>query len=197
MEYDFDQVIERRGTDSIKWGVYSDDVIPMWVADMDFRSAEPVIQALRRRINHAVFGYSRPTQRLTSALQDRMKQLYQWEVKEQEIFFLPGIVTGLNIAFQAFASPGHGILVQPPVYFHFLRDPVQHGSVLNDPPSVRRHDTYEIDFDQFEKAITDRTRIFVLCNPHNPVGRVYTRSELGKIADICLRHLILLGHYLL
>jgi cystathionine beta-lyase len=108
------------------------------------------------------------------------------------VVFLPGIVTGLNIAFQAFCNPGEGILAQPPVYFHFLRDPVRHGRVLQDPPLVQNGDSYEIDFDRFEKAITGQTRIFVLCNPHNPVGRVYTKAELEHMAKICLRHRLVL-----
>lgn len=192
MDYDFDQVIERRGTDCIKWGRFPDDVIPLWVADMDFRSAEPIIQALHQRIDHGVFGYTQPTKELRLALQDRLKGLYQWEVKAEEILFLPGIVTGLNVAVQAYAGAGDGILVQPPVYFHFFRDPLQHGRMVMDPPLTRRGDSYEIDFDQFEKSITGQTKVFILCNPHNPVGRVFTRPELEKIADICLRHQLII-----
>ncbi len=192
MQYDFDQPVERRGTDCIKWGFYPDDVIPLWVADMDFRSAEPIIQALHRRIDHGVFGYTRPTEALRHAVRDRMQDLYQWQVRDEEILFLPGVVCGLNIAIQAFAGPGEGVLAQPPVYFHFLKDPVHHGRALMDPPLVRSGDTYEIDFDQFEKAITDRTRLFILCNPHNPVGRVFTRTELENIADICLRRRLII-----
>jgi cystathionine beta-lyase len=192
MHYDLDRVTERRGTDSIKWGVYPDDVIPLWVADMDFRAAEPVIQALQQRSAHGIFGYSRPMPALRKALQDRLDRLYQWEISEDQILFLPGIVTGLNIAFQAFASPGDGVLVQPPVYFHFLKDPVHHDRAVSDPPLVKKGDTYEIDFDQFEKAITKQTRLFALCNPHNPVGRVYTKAELEKIAEICLRNQLII-----
>jgi len=188
MKYDFDQIIERRNTDSIKWNLYPEDVLPLWVADMDFVSADPILKALHQRVDHGVFGYSRPSQLLVCAIQQRMQRLYGWTVGEHAIVFLPGIVTGLNIAFQAFSAPGEAILAQPPVYFHFLRDPVLHGRVLQDPPVVQRGDTYEIDFDLFEKAITRETRLFVLCNPHNPVGRVYTKPELEKLAEICLRH---------
>jgi cysteine-S-conjugate beta-lyase len=188
MKYDFDQIIERRNTDSVKWGVYAEDVIPLWVADMDFVSADPIIKALQRRVDHRVFGYSRPSQALARAIQERLRRLYGWTTGEQNIIFLPGIVTALNVAFQAFAGPGEGILAQPPVYFHFLRDPVQHQRILQDPPLVQNGDSYEIDFDQFERAITKETRVFVLCNPHNPVGRVFTKTELEKIAAICLRH---------
>jgi cysteine-S-conjugate beta-lyase len=192
MKYDFDRIINRRGTDSIKWGMYPEDVLPMWVADMDFVSAEPIIAALRQRADHGVFGYSRPSQLLTFAIVERLRRLYGWEPGPQSILFLPGIVTGLNIAFQAFAAPGEAILAQPPVYFHFLRDPIQHGRILQDPPLVRTGDTYKIDFDRFEAAITGETRIFVLCNPHNPVGRVFTREELEKIAEICLRRRLII-----
>jgi cysteine-S-conjugate beta-lyase len=192
MKYDFDEIIERRDTDSIKWGIYPADVIPLWVADMDFRSADPIIRALKQRVEHGVFGYSRPSRALVSALRDRLQRLYEWEISEQEVIFLPGIVTGLNIALQTFAGGGEGVLVQPPVYFHFLRDPLHHGRVLQDPSLVKNGDSYEIDFDLFESAITSDTRIFILCNPHNPVGRVYTKVELEKIAEICLRHRLII-----
>ena len=188
MDYCFDEIVDRRGTNAVKWSTYPDDIIPMWVADMDFRSAEPIIRALRERVDHGVFGYTRPAPDLRRALQDRVKTVYQWEIHEEEILLLTGIVSGLNIAFQAFAGPGEGVLAQPPVYFHFLRDPVLHGRVLMDPPLARNGDTYEIDFERFEKSITQQTRLFVLCNPHNPVGRVFTRRELETVADICLRH---------
>ena len=188
MQYDFDRFIERRGTDSIKWGRYPEDVIPLWVADMDFPSPEPVIRALQHRLDHGVFGYSQPAPELKRVLQERLLDLYGWETKEEEILFVPGIVTGLNIAIQSYTAPGDGVLVQPPVYFHFFRDPIHHERVVQDPPLVRRGDTYEVDFEKFENAITGRTRLFILCNPHNPVGRAFTRSELERLAEICLRH---------
>jgi cysteine-S-conjugate beta-lyase len=188
MNYDFDEIIERRDTDSVKWGIFSRDVLPLWVADMDFRSAEPIIQALKCRMDHGVFGYSRPSERFTQAIQERMLRLYKWKIDSPAIVFIPGIVTGINIAIQAFSIPGEAILAQPPVYFHFFRDPVHHGRILQDPPLIQKGDSYEIDFDQFEDSITTNTRVFLLCNPHNPVGRVYTKAELEKLADICLRH---------
>jgi cystathionine beta-lyase len=188
MKYDFDAVIERRGTDSAKWGLYPEDVIPMWVADMDFVSADPIIRALHRRTDHGVFGYSLPSYALKELIRERMKRLYDWNVTLPDIVFVPGIVTGLNITFQAFAAEGEGILAQPPVYFHFLRDPVSHERILQDPPLVPKGNTYEIDFELFEDAINETTKVFVLCNPHNPVGRVFTKEELERIADICLRH---------
>jgi cystathionine beta-lyase len=188
MKYDFDKIVERRNTDSIKWRAYAEDVIPLWVADMDFVSADPIVRALRQRVDHGVFGYSRPLQGLSAAIQERLRRLYGWTIDEPGIVFMPGIVTALNVAFQAFAAPGEAVLAQPPVYFHFLRDPVQHSRILQDPPLVQNGDSYEIDFEQFERAITKDTRVFALCNPHNPVGRVFTKTELEQIAAICLRH---------
>jgi cysteine-S-conjugate beta-lyase len=188
VKYDFDEIIERGDTDSVKWGVYPKGVLPLWVADMDFISAEPIIRALKERSEHGIFGYSRPSRELIEVIRKRLRQLYGWKISGRQIIFIPGIVTGINIACQAFATPGEGVLAQPPVYFHFLRDPSWHGRVLHDPPVVPRGDSYEIDFDRFERAITRNTRLFLFCNPHNPVGRVYTIKELEKLAEICLRH---------
>jgi len=188
VKYDFDQIVERRDTDSVKWRVYSRETIPLWVADMDFKSADPIVQALDSRVDHGIFGYNYPSQELVYALQSRIQKLYQWKVAEHAVVFLPGTVSGINVAIQAYTEPGEGVLAQPPVYFHFLRDPVRHGRILQDPPLARNGDGYEIDFDRFERAITSNTRLFILCNPHNPVGRVYSKTELETIADICLRH---------
>ena len=192
MRYDFDRNIDRRGTDSYKWQKYDENVIPLWVADMDFVSAQPIVDALRQRVEHGVFGYGRPPAELNVVIRERLKRLYGWEVEAEEILFLPGVVSGLNLAFQVYAGPGDGVLVQPPVYSHFIRDPVIHGRVVSDPPLVATKDTYEIDFDALEQSITDRTRIFVLCNPHNPVARVFTRAELERLAEVCLRHRLII-----
>ena len=192
MKYDFDQVVERKGTDSIKWQRYGNEVIPLWVADMDFVSPEPIVKALHERVDHRVFGYGGPGEELISVIQERLKKLYGWDVLAEHIVFVPGVVTGLNLAFQLFADPGDGVLVQPPVYSHFITDPVIRGRTLIDPPLIKKGDTYEIDFDAFEKTITTRTRIYVLCNPHNPVGRVFRTDELERLADICIRHNILI-----
>jgi cystathionine beta-lyase len=188
MHYDFDRVRERRGTDSAKWGRYGEDVLPLWVADMDFVVAEPILEGLRKRVEHGFFGYARPAGELCQAIQERLRRLYLWDIQQDDIFFLPGLVTGLNLAFLGFAGPGEGALVQPPVYHHFVKDPLVRGRLVMDPPLVRKGDTYEIDFDDFERAITEKTRLFVLCNAHNPVGRVFTRKELERLAEISLRH---------
>jgi cystathionine beta-lyase len=188
MKYDFDRVIERKHTGSYKWDKFSSGVLPLWVADMDFISSQPIIQALHEAAQHGIFGYTYPAGELVQTIKERLKRLYGWQIKEEELIFLPGLVTGLNLAFHVYASPGDGILIQPPVYFHFVRDPVVHGRALQDPPLVQNGDTYQIDFEAFESSITSRTKVFLLCNPHNPVGRAFSREELEKVAEICLRH---------
>ena len=188
MRYDFDQIRERRGSDSIKWKKYGNEVLPLWVADMDFVCAEPILRALRCRVDQGFFGYTCPPEELRLLIREHLQRLYGWHIRDEELFFLPGLVCGLNLSFLSFTNPGEGVLVQPPVYHHFVKDPVLHGRALVDPPLVRTGDTYAIDFDLFEQSITDRTKIFILCNPHNPVGRAYTQQELQSMAEICLRH---------
>lgn len=192
MQYNFDQVINRRGTDSIKWKKYGEDVLPLWVADMDFLSAEPIRQALHERAEQGIYGYTRPPADLYQVVQERIQKKYRWEVRKEEIFFIPSLVTGLNLSFHGFVSPGDGVLVQPPIYHHFVKDPGIHGRALADPPLIEKENRYEIDFQAFEKAITPQTRLFMLCNPHNPVGRVFTTQELERLAEICLRHRLLI-----
>jgi cystathionine beta-lyase len=165
---------------------YGDDVIPLWVADMDFPSAEPIVQALHHRIDHGVYGYTRPTQELRDVIRSRLKSLYGWEVRDEEIIFLPGLVVGLNLAYHVFSAPSEGVLLQPPVYHHFIRDPIHHGRVLNDPPLVQKGDSYEIDFAAFEKAITPQTRVFLLWVTHNPARSRFQTRRTEKMAEICL-----------
>ncbi len=186
---DFDQRIGRRGTDSLKWQRYGDDVLPLWVADMDFRSPEPVIRALYERIEHGVFGYGMAPPELREVIVERLQRLYGWQVSPGELLFLPGVVTGFNLVCQAVAAPGDGVLIQTPVYPPILRAPADAGLTRDEMELTRRPDgRYEVDFDLFERTITRRTRIFILCNPHNPVGRVFRRQELERMAEICLRH---------
>lgn len=192
MTYNFDQPIERRGTDSYKWNDYGPDVLPLWVADMDFASPEPVIRALQERVAHGVFGYGRPTQELYEVICERMHRLYQWTVIPDQLLFLPGLVTGLNVVSRAIGQPGDGVLVQTPVYPPFLKAPVNHDRALDVAELAFSRDgqvlRYEVDYAGFEAAITPQTRLFILCNPHNPVGRSYTHEELAQMAEICLRH---------
>ena len=190
MKYDFDHYIERCNTNSQKWERFDEDVLPLWVADMDFVSPEPVVRALQERVAHGIFGYpdASAVPELYEAVQARLSTLYGWDVASEDILFLPGVVTGFNMACHAIGEAGDGVLVQPPVYSHFLSAPGSAGRACQCAEVTLDGRRYEIDFDLFEGAIADRTRLFLFCNPHNPVGRVYTPGELGKLAEICLRH---------
>jgi len=188
MAYNLDRLIDRRHSDSVKWHRYGDGVLPMWVADMDFLSPEPMIRALRERVEHGVFGYGADLPELRQAIVDRLAGLYGWRVLPQDLVFVPGVITGFNLACRAVTSPGDGMLVQTPIYPPILRVPGNVGLTCNEMELTRQPDGYyTIDFDAFEKTITGRTRIFILCNPHNPVGRAFQRHELERMAEICLR----------
>jgi cystathionine beta-lyase len=191
--YDFDRIIDRRATDSTKWHYYDADVLPMWVADMDFRSPEPVIVALHARVDHGVFGYERAPQALREIIVARLKRLYGWDVAPEAILFLPGVVAGFNLVVQTLLGRGEGLLIQTPVYPPILRAGKIAGVATHAMSLTRRADGYyTIDFDLFARTITDRTRMFLLCNPHNPVGRVFEKNELAQMAELCLRHDLLI-----
>jgi cystathionine beta-lyase len=186
---DFDRVIDRRQTESAKWTKYPPDVLPLWVADMDFRSPEPVIRALNERVTHGFFGYGvgLEVSPLHEVFVDRLWKRYGWRVAPEAVVLLPGVIPGFNLACRAFASPGDGMLVQTPVYPPILRVPGNCGLSQDEMELTCQPDGgYAIDLEAFERAITARTRVFLLCNPHNPVGRVFRREELLRMAEICL-----------
>ncbi len=191
--YNFDEVIDRRPGDSVKWGYYGPDALPLWVADMDFRSPEPVVRALRRRVEEGVFGYGFDSPEFRTVMCERLNRLYGWQVAPEALLFVPGVVAGFNLIMRCLCSPGQGVLVQTPVY-----PPMLSGPAVND---LERHEMalthgadgrYSIDMDAFEAAITGTTRLFMLCNPHNPTGRAFTPAELGAMAEVCLRHNVLI-----
>lgn len=196
MSFDFDTVVNRVGSDSSKWIQYGDGVLPMWVADMDFASPQPILDEMKERVDHGVFGYGRPPFELREALAQRMAQRHNWSIEPNNVSFLPGLVCGLNILCRAIGQPGDGVLVNTPVYMPFLSAPINQDrelhqaeltrTIVDDNGKERVH--YEIDFDAFEAAIQPNTRLFILCNPHNPIGRAYTQSELETIAEICIKH---------
>ena len=191
--FDFDRIIDRHDTDSVKWCMYGPDVLPMWVADMDFISPPAVIEALRSRVEHGVYGYPRENQELSEVIAARLRQLYGWEVQTEWVIHLPGVIAGFNLACQAFASPGEGILIQTPVYSPILHAAESGGFRSAAVELVQAAGGgYEIDFDAFEAAITAQTRVFLLCNPHNPVGRDFRKDELERMAEICLRRGLIL-----
>ena len=186
-DLDFDRVIDRRSTDSNKWRKFPADVLPLWVADMDFPSPEPVVRAMRERVEHGVYGYGFEDAEFAEVFTERVRQRYGWKVSPEAVVLIPGVIPGFNVACRALTSPGDGLLMQVPVYPPILRSPGNHDLTRDEAPLGRQRDgRYVADLDAFRAAIHDRTRAFLLCNPHNPVGRVFTRDELAGMAAICL-----------
>ena len=189
MAYDFDQLIDRRQSESSKWRKYDSDVIPLPVADMDFISPEPVIKALRDRIDHGLFGYGALMPEFYETILGYLEQRYGWQVEPDAIVPLPGIVAGFNLAARAMASPGEGLLLQTPLYPPMLRLPSNTGLRADLMALTQEADgRYTVERDTFASTIRPHTKAFMLCNPHNPVGRVFNRLELELMAEHCLRH---------
>ena len=189
----FDQVIDRRDTESVKWHYYNEDVLPMWLADMDFQSPQPVIEALRNRVDHGIFGYGCPPEGLRQAIQDHLRDFFKWPVQPEQVDFVCGVVTGFTHAIYSLTEPGDRILIQTPVYPPILKAPEATGRQSLHNPLVRNSDgKYEIDFDDFEQKAASGVKLFILCNPHNPVGRVFTHAELTQMAEICLKHNVII-----
>ncbi len=187
--FDFDHAPERRGTDSQKWQKYAGrDVLPLWVADMDFKSAPAILAALHERIDHGIFGYARPVKATVDAMVDAMQRRYGWKIDPAWIVWLPGLVVGLNVTAQAFAEPGEEVLTLSPVYPPFISAPKNSARVSVQVPFGLSDGTWSIDWEALERAVTPRTRLFYLCNPHNPLARVWRREELVRLADFCERH---------
>ncbi|MDT8382691.1 MAG: MalY/PatB family protein [Brevefilum sp.] len=189
----FDQIIDRRGTESIKWNYYEEDVLPMWIADMDFRSPYSVIEALHKRVSHGIFGYGWEPEGLKDAIITHVKKRQHCELKPEEISFISGVVTGFTHAMYSLTKPGDKVLIQTPVYPPILKGPESIGRLSLYNELIRQDDgKYEIDFDDFEKKVAFGVKLFLLCNPHNPVGRVFSRYELERMAEICLKHGVLI-----
>jgi cystathionine beta-lyase len=189
----FDTGPERRGTDSQKWQKYAGrDVLPLWVADMDFKSAPPILDALHARVDHGVFGYARPVAATVQAVVDAMQQRYGWEIDPAWIVWLPGLVVGLNVTAQAFAAPGEEVLTLTPVYPPFMSAPKNCARGSIEVPVVLHAGAWTIDWAALERAVTPRTKLFYLCNPHNPLARVWRRDELVRLAEFCVRHHLVL-----
>jgi cystathionine beta-lyase len=184
----FDREIDRRKSDSIKWNLYDSDILPMWVADMDFAAPPPVIQALHDRVEHGVFGYAGDSVELRKVIVNRFADRYQWTIKPEDIIFTPGVVVGFNIAGHTVSSEGGEVLIQPPVYPPFFKTGAYAGLKIVENPLIQdENGYYGIDFADFEQKISNNTRLFLLCNPHNPVGRVFRRDELERMTEVCLR----------
>ncbi len=189
MVYQFDTSINRAGTGSLKWDKYKNtSVLPLWVADMDFVSAPEIVSALHERVSHGVFGYTIPYEGVIHQVLAYLQRIHGYSAKAEWLVWLPGLVPGLNVASAAFGSAGDAVMTATPVYPPFLTAPKNQDRELLTNALVWDGERYTFDWSAMESTVTKRTRMFILCNPHNPVGRVYTETELRQLADFCERH---------
>lgn len=194
MQYDFDTPIDRTHTWSIKHDFKkengkADDILPLWVADMDFRSPDSVVEALKKAVDHGIFGYSRADELYFDAVAAWYQKRHHLTLQPEWMTCTPGIVFALSIAVRAFTQEGDAVLIQPPVYHPFSRAILRNKRTLVENPLVLKDGHYEMDLEDLEQKVLDEhVKLMILCNPHNPVGRVWTREELTALADICLRH---------
>ncbi|MDE6858205.1 MAG: pyridoxal phosphate-dependent aminotransferase, partial [Alistipes sp.] len=191
MKYDFDEIIPRRGTNSCKWDTPADEgVLPMWVADMDFRTAPAVVDAVRRRAEHGIFGYTKVPDAYYRAIVGWFSRRHGWTIDPQTIIYTTGVVPALSASIKALTRPGDRVLVMTPAYNCFYSSIRNNGCELSAVPMIySAGSSYAVDFEALERAAADeRARLLLLCNPHNPGGRVWTRDELRRIGEICLRH---------
>lgn len=206
--YDFDTIYDRSNTSSIKWMArfnddgqrvdLKNDDLPFWVADMDFPNPPEIREALKKRIDHGFFGYTFAPEALNEAIVSQMKKLYQWDIQSDWILYNPGMVMFLGAVTASLTDAGSGIVMDTPAYGPFLSRPKHFNRFAQGIPMIRVDDDthsfhYEIDFDAFEQAITSQTELYYLCNPHNPTGKRYTREELQRLADICLKHDVIIA----
>lgn len=191
--FDFDRVIDRRATASVKWDKYGGaDVLPLWVAELDFKSPPAVIEALKARVDHGIFGYTHPPAELVEEVQRMLEVKYRWPVEPEWIVWLPGLVTGLNATCRAVGGDGDAVITTVPVYPPFLTAPGLSGRRKITVPMVCIDDHWQFDAAAFEQALTADTRLFLFCHPYNPLGRAFGRSELEEIAELCLRNDVVL-----
>ena len=190
MKYNFDEIIPRRGTNSYKWDSAGDaDVLPMWVADMDFRTAPPVVEALRKRVEHGIFGYVRVPDAYYAAVTNWFARRHDWQIEKEWIIYTTGVVPALSAVIKALTAPGDKVMVQTPVYNCFFSSIRNNGCGMITNPLIYRNGTYQINFADLEqKAADPSVKVLLLCNPHNPAGRVWTKQELTRIGDICIRN---------
>ena len=189
MKYDFDKTIDRRATNSYKWDNAPEGVLPMWVADMDFRTAPAIIDALQKRVAHGIFGYTRVPDAYYGAVTSWFSRRHGWDIDREWIIYTSGVVPAVSAVIKALTVPGDKVIVQTPVYNCFFSSIRNNGCEIVSNPLRRTADTYEMDFDALERCAADpRTKVMLLCNPHNPAGRVWTPDELTRLGNICLRN---------
>lgn len=190
--YNFDRIINRRGSNAIKWDLFGEETLPLWVADMDFASPKEVISEVQARLEHPIFGYQSKDMELLDVIVDWMFKQHGWKITPEDILLVPGVVVGFNWAVRSFTEIKDSFIFQTPVYFPFFNISQNNNVQQVTVPLKNTDNGYEIDFDEFEGKIREDTRIFILCNPHNPVGRVYRKDELERLGEICLANDILI-----
>ena len=194
MPTNFDEIIDRKNTSCLKYDFaaergYPADILPFWVADMDFRAPAPVIAAIKERADHGIFGYTQVKDDYFAVLENWFRTRHNWAIERRDLIVTPGVVFAVAAAIRAFTNPNDSVLIQPPVYYPFANMIRQNDRTLIDNPLHLRNGHYEIDFEDFEqKIVAHKIKLFILCSPHNPIGRVWTRAELEQIAAICLQH---------
>jgi len=192
MKYDFDTVVDRRNTCSLKWDYCENEVLPMWVADMDFESPKEIVDALTERAAHGVFGYTRPPDSYYQAVVDWMKERHGWEIRKDWIVTTPGVLPALCYAVSAFSKPRDKVIIQSPVYhpFQMIIERNRRRTIEN---TMRlANGRYEMDYEHLQKIVDEKTKLLILCSPHNPVGRVWKKDELLRLARICIEHGVLI-----
>jgi cysteine-S-conjugate beta-lyase len=197
MAWNFDEEIQREGTSSVKYDLRKEifgakDVIPMWVADMDFRTPDFIISSLEKRLDQGILGYSFRPPEYNQSIADWLRIRQDWTIQKEWICFSPGIVPALNFCTLAFTAPGDEIIVQPPVYFPFFSAIESHGRKLIYNRLMESDGKWEMDFDSLASSITEKTRMIMISNPHNPVGRAWSKEELSRLAGICMKNEILI-----
>lgn len=198
MSYSFDQIIDRKNTNSLKYDFAKErnrpeHILPLWVADMDFQIAEPILTDIRAAVEHGIFGYSEAKTPYFTAVHDWFLKHYHWDTKEEWLIKTPGIVFALAMAVKAYTNPGDAVLIQAPVYYPFHEVIQDNDRVLINNELQYENGTYHIDFADFEeKIVSNNVKLFLLCSPHNPVGRVWRKEELERIAQICLSHNVII-----
>lgn len=199
MKYNFDEIIDRTNYHSVKWdelktnfGDIPEDVLPMWIADMEFRSPQPVIEAIKKANEHGIYGYTSRPLSYYQAIIDWMEKRHNWKIKKDWIAYSPGVVPALSLIIRAFCQPGDKVIVQPPVYYPFFRVIENNGCHIVNNSLKLSNKKYFMDYDDLERKVDDsRVRLLILCSPHNPVGRVWQKEELIILGEICLEHNII------
>ena len=197
--FDFDTIVDRSNTQSVKWEprmikhyIGSEDLFPLWVADMDFKAPDVILQALHKRVEHGIFGYTTVGKEYIESIQNWYRRRHDWEIDSKWLKYSPGIVPAVNFIIQQFSKPGDKIIIQPPVYYPFKDSIEKNGRQLLNNELIQSNSRYTMNFDELEELTNQkRVKMLILCSPHNPVGRVWTKEELTKLGNICLTHNIL------